>query len=137
MEPIGRVFLSSEAQYLDRGNGVRSLPLASRESGAEQTLTGITEIPVGGEIPLHTHSSEEFIYVLSGEAIVRIEDREERVAVADSTLLPPGTVHQFVNVSSEVLVILWVYGDPDTTRTLVSTGKVLGHLDRYDDASPR
>jgi len=128
----GRIFRTAELPRIERGNGIRSLPLASRETGAEQVLTGMTEIPPGGIIPLHTHSSEEFILVLAGEAIVRVEGNEDRpVAAMDATLIPPGVEHQFVNVGADVLKILWVYGDPDTTRTLIESGETFGHLDPY------
>lgn len=126
-----RIFRTAELERQERGNGVRSLPLAGRESGASQMLTGMTEIPVGGTIPLHTHSSEEFILVLHGQALVRIEDREEPVGAMDATWIPPGVQHQFVNTGSEPLHILWVYGDPETTRTLIGSGLTLGHLDPY------
>jgi mannose-6-phosphate isomerase-like protein (cupin superfamily) len=94
-------------------------------------LTGFTDIPVGQEIPLHFHNAEEFILVVWGEASVMVDGREERVKAMDSTLVPPGIEHQFVNVGEGPLRILWVYGDPYTTRTLISTGETLGHLDPY------
>jgi quercetin dioxygenase-like cupin family protein len=127
----GRIFRTADLERRERGNGIRSLPLASRDTGAEQVLTGMTEIPVGGIIPLHTHSSEEFILVLRGDAIVRVDGREEPVTAMDATLIPSDVEHQFVNVGEEPLHILWVYGDPDTTRTLVESGVTFGHLDPY------
>jgi mannose-6-phosphate isomerase-like protein (cupin superfamily) len=125
-----QIFRTSDLPFQDRGQGIRSLPLASALN-SEQLLTGFTDIPAGGAIPLHTHSSEEFILVVSGEAAVRIEGREEHVGAMEATLVPPGVVHQFANVGKGPLRILWVYGDPNTTRTLVSTGETLGHLDPY------
>lgn len=126
-----RIFKTAELERHERGQGIRSLPLASRAEGSAQLLTGMTEIPSGGMIPLHTHSSEEFILVLQGDAVVRVEDREHPVSAMDGTLIQPGTEHQFVNVGDGPLVILWVYGDPDTTRTLVESGVTMGHLDPY------
>lgn len=126
-----RIFHTDAMDWQDRGQGVRSLPLAHRGTGADQVLTGMTEIPVGGTIPLHTHSSEEFILVLEGRAVVRVDGDERPVSAMDATLIEAGVEHQFVNVGEGVLRILWVYGDPDTTRTLVDSGETLGHLDPY------
>lgn len=126
-----RIFRTAELERRERGNGIRSLPLASRETGADQVLTGMTEIPVGGIIPLHTHSSEEFILVLQGRATVRVDGREEPVQAMDATFIPADVEHQFVNTGEVPLHILWVYGDPDTTRTLVASGETFGHLDAY------
>ena len=105
--------------------------MVTPEGGSIQMLTGITEIPIGGEIPLHTHSSEEFIYVLAGKAEVRVDDHREQVEAGDATHVQPGVVHQFVNTGPTPLRILWAYGEANTTRTLVASGETLGHLDPY------
>lgn len=132
------VFRTDRLEREERGQGIRSLPLASPRSGATQLLTGLTEIPLGGVIPLHTHSSEEFILVLSGKALVRVEGERHEVGPLDATFVPQDTPHQFINIGTETLKILWVYGDQRTTRTLVETGVTLGHLDPYpDDPPPR
>ena len=63
-----RIFRMGELAEIDRGNGIRSFPLASGEIGSENLLTGMTLFPVGGVIPLHTHSAEESVMILEGEA---------------------------------------------------------------------
>lgn len=128
----GRVLAYDEAEWLNRGKGVRSLPLSGPESGSHLILSGMTEIPVGGEIPLHYHNTDEFILVLEGQAVVTIAGEERSVKAMDSTLVHEGVHHRYVNVGGGLLRILWVYGDIDTTRTIVATGVTLRHLDRYD-----
>jgi HTH-type transcriptional regulator, repressor for puuD len=125
------IYRAGDVVPQDRGRGVRSWPLVTPETGSEQMLAGFTEIPVAGEIPLHTHSSEEFILVVEGSALVRVGGREEPVQAGDATHVQPDVVHQFVNTGTTPLRILWVYGAADTTRTLVETGETLGHLDPY------
>lgn len=131
MSGSGRVLAHDGATYLERGNGVRSLPLAGREAGSELILSGITEIPVGGEIPLHHHNTDEFILVLEGHAVVTIDRAEFNVRAMDSTLVNEGVLHRYVNVGDTVLRILWVYGDVETTRTIAATGETLSHLGQY------
>ena len=80
---------------------------------------------------MHFHNTEEFILVVSGAATVSIDGAEHDVAAGDATLVLPGIHHRYVNTGDEPLRILWVYGDPATTRTLISTGETLGHLDPY------
>jgi putative monooxygenase len=128
----GMVFEYDHAQFLDRGKGVRSLPLSGPESGSQLILSGMTEIPQGGEIPLHYHNTDEFILVLEGHAIVSIAGEDRSVKAMDSTLVHEGVHHRYVNVGKGLLRILWVYGDMETTRTIVATGVTLRHLDRYD-----
>jgi quercetin dioxygenase-like cupin family protein len=131
MSAAGHVFLHRDAEPLDRGNGVRSIPLAGPDSGTEQILAGITEIPPGGEVPLHHHNTDEFIFVIEGTAVVTIDGEQHDVEGGDTTLVYAGVLHRYVNVGAGRLRILWVYGDVDTTRTIAATGVTLGHLDRY------
>jgi quercetin dioxygenase-like cupin family protein len=125
-----KIFHTAQLGWQERGSGIRSLPLATSENSA-QLLVGFTDIPPGQAIPLHTHSSEEFILIVEGEAEVHVDGMVNRVSRLDATLVPTEVVHQFVNVGAGTLRILWVYGDPNTTRRLVSTGVTLGHLDPY------
>lgn len=128
----GTVFEYEQAEFVDRGNGVRSLPLSGPDSGAGLILSGMTEIPRGGEIPLHYHNTDEFILVLEGHAVVTIAGDERSVKAMDSTLVHEGVHHRYVNVGTGLLRILWVYGDVEMTRTIVATGVTLRHLARYD-----
>lgn len=137
MSRTGRVFARRDARYLERGNGVRSLPLAGPEAGSDCILSGITEVPVGGQIPLHHHNTDEFILVLGGNAVVTIAEREFDVGPMDSTLVYQGVPHRYVNAGAETLRILWVYGDVHTTRTIEATGVTLGHLDHYASSDAR
>jgi quercetin dioxygenase-like cupin family protein len=116
---------------VDRGNGIRSFPLVGGDTGADRLLTGMTVIPVGASIPRHTHSSEEFILILEGEAVCEVADATHRLGRLDSTYVPAGLEHRFLNVGDTPLRILWVYSDIHTTRTLVETGETLGHLESY------
>lgn len=132
MADSGTVWLDAQAEWVDRGNGVRSRPLAGPEAGSASVLTGMTEIPAGGEIPLHHHNTDEYVLVLRGSAVVTVDGEDTPVSAGDSTLVQPGVKHRYVNAGDDPLRILWVYGDVNTTRTIAATGVTLGHLDRYD-----
>lgn len=120
---------------VDRGNGIRSFPLVGGDTGADRLLTGMTVIPVGASIPLHTHSSEEFIIILEGRAVCEVADARHELGPLDSTYVPAALEHRFLNVGDTELRILWVYSDVHATRTLVETGETLGHLESYPDRS--
>jgi len=124
------VFRTQEMAFRERGNGIRSLPLAGPEN-SDRLLTGFTDIPPGQGIPSHYHDVEEFVLVLKGQATFFIGESEEHVTAMDATLVAAGTEHRFVNTGTETLRILWVYGGQQATRTLVDTGVTYGHLDPY------
>jgi uncharacterized protein YjlB len=60
----------------------------------------------GKMTPLHCHpDADEMLYVLEGEILVRIGDREERVGAGGVTMAPRGIPHAFM-VISEVARLL-------------------------------
>jgi HTH-type transcriptional regulator, repressor for puuD len=118
---------------LSRGNGVSSLPYVGRwNSQVSSVTTGITRIPPGAGIPLHTHNVEETVLVLSGTATVTIGDAEMTAVAGDATWVPATVAHCFVNAGSEILEIYWVYAGLNVTRTICATGETSDHLSGGD-----
>jgi len=128
---VTRIFSVAEITPIDRGNGIRSIPLVGEETGSERLLTGYTIVPPGGKIPFHTHSSEECIVVLEGDAAVDVDGRRTRLRPLDATYVSGGVEHRFVNLGQTDVRILWIYSDIHITRTFTESGETSGHLDRY------
>jgi mannose-6-phosphate isomerase-like protein (cupin superfamily) len=59
--------------------------------------------------PFHTHTYEEAIYILGGEGIVHIEDRQHPIRAGSSIYLPPGTPHCLENAGPQTLRLLGVF----------------------------
>jgi len=130
-----RVLRFETLQTVDRGNGVQTTPLVSKETGASGLTTGLTRFPPGGAIPLHLHNCPEQVTVLEGEALVEIAGERHRIGRYDTTYIAAGTAHRFTNVGVGALVILWIYGSSDVTRTFVETGETVAHLSSRDLAA--
>jgi HTH-type transcriptional repressor of puuD len=114
---------------LARGNGVVSLPYVGKwNSRVSSVTTGITRIPQGAGIPLHTHNVEETVLVIAGTALVTIGDAEMTVVAGDATWVPATVPHCFVNAGDEILEIYWVYAGLNVTRTICATGETSDHL---------
>jgi quercetin dioxygenase-like cupin family protein len=113
-----------ELPSIARGGGARTIPLVTRRAGSTSLLNGMTEFEPGGAIPLHTHNCEESVLVMEGEAIAEIEGVAHRLRAGDTTFVPAGVPHRFVNASAErKLCIFWTYASIEATRTLVATGE--------------
>lgn len=122
----------AEQEVVDRGAGVTSVPLIGDRIPTDRLSIGMTVVPVGGAIPFHTHNSEEFILLLEGEAECEVDGKRHPVRPLDATYVPQGIVHRFVNVGDVPMRILWVYSTTDAQRTLVETGRSMGHLGSYE-----
>lgn len=115
---------AAELPVHDRGGGARTTPLVGRQVGAQGFLTGYTEFAAGAQIPFHFHNCEESVVLIEGEAMLDIDGESHPLKAHDATYIPPGVPHRFRNLSAtRPMKILWIYGSPDATRSLVETGE--------------
>lgn len=106
---------------VDRGGGARTIPLVCTEIGARGFLNGITEFDPGAGILLHYHNCEETVLVIEGQATFEVDGREYQLQALDTTWVPAGMHHRFVNRSNTRMRIFWTYSSVDATRTVVAT----------------
>jgi HTH-type transcriptional regulator, repressor for puuD len=122
-----------------RGNGIASLPYVGNwNSTAASLTTGVTVIPPGAAITLHSHNVEESILVLSGAARAQVGEAEVELTAGDATWVPGGVPHRFSNAGDTELRIYWVYASSRVTRTVAATGETFEHLaDVMPETHPR
>jgi quercetin dioxygenase-like cupin family protein len=125
-------------ERFDRGNGVQTIPLVGKwNAEGNRVTTGVTIFAPGTGIPLHTHSVEETVLILEGEATVQIGDEHHALVVGDVTWAPAGVPHRFANRGQGPMRIYWVYGGRDVTRTNCATGVTVEHLSEQDRGATR
>jgi putative monooxygenase len=106
---------------VERGNGIQTIPLVTKEIGAKHITTGLTRFPAGAKVPLHSHNCDEQVTILEGEAEAEVDGQRHRLHPFDTTLVPADKPHRFVNVGTSHLTILWIYTSGDVTRTFKSS----------------
>lgn len=106
----------------DRGNGARTIPLVTRECGSTSVINGITDFDPGAKIGVHFHDCEESVMVLQGDAVAEIDGKRIPLKPGDTTWIPTGVPHRFLNEGTSAMRIFWTYANVDATRTMVETG---------------
>ena len=118
------ILFPTELTPPDRGNGVRTIPLVSRNNGSTSLINGITEFDPSTSVPLLKHNCEESVMVLEGDAIVEIDGEQHQLSAQDTTWLPANLPHRFINASdTNRMRIFWTYASIDATRTNMQTGE--------------
>ncbi|MHB0871623.1 MAG: cupin domain-containing protein [Chloroflexota bacterium] len=127
-----QVLRFEEIRTVARGGGVTTKPLAGSWIGTQGFTSGITTFPVGAAIKLHTHNVEETVTILEGDARCEIDGNSYNLQRLDTTYVPVGVPHRFVNVGQSKIRILWTYATTFITRTFVDTGETVEHLSGND-----
>ena len=118
----------SDLEVLDWGKGVTARLLVAQEQGADSITTGTTHFAAGSSLPLHTHNCDEVVTVIEGEALAEVDGKTYELAAYDTTFVPQGIPHRFVNRGTGQMSILWSYPSGHVTRTLTESGRTIDDL---------
>jgi mannose-6-phosphate isomerase-like protein (cupin superfamily) len=79
----------------------------------ERSQTAVMTIEPGEDAgPEETHAGDQVVYVVEGEAILRIDDAEHCAAAGGCVLIPAGARHHVRNSGAAPLFFLTIYAPP-------------------------
>lgn len=128
-DQVARLISFDEAEPVARGEGIESIRLTPDPLEGQDFTMGVTTFPPGTSIRLHSHNTIEQVTVLEGEGIAVINGEEIPARPYDTTQMPPGEFHRFINTGSTIMRILWVYGSTHVTRTFADTGETVDQFE--------
>jgi mannose-6-phosphate isomerase-like protein (cupin superfamily) len=91
-----------------RGEFFRVLQRTSRTQSAVMTIAAGAD---GG--PEEAHGGDQIVYVLEGEAVLRIAGQEHRAVAGTLVTIPAGARHHVRNPGPVPLFFLTVYSPPE------------------------
>lgn len=105
----------------------RGQRLVTFETGAANISSGVTRFEPGAKIPLHYHNVEEQVTIIEGEAVAIIDGERVILHAYDTTYVPAGVPHHFMNESDATMAILYMYPSPYVERHFPETGGMDWH----------
>jgi mannose-6-phosphate isomerase-like protein (cupin superfamily) len=79
----------------------------------ERSQTAVMTIAPGQDAgPEETHRADQIIYIVEGDALVRVEDEERRAGAGSLVMIPAGARHHLHNVGHAPLFFVTIYTPP-------------------------
>jgi quercetin dioxygenase-like cupin family protein len=125
---VGELIEFAGAPVVERGDGIETVRLTDAPLPGQPFVMGITTFPPGTGLALHSHNTVEQVTMLEGSGLVELGGELRPIRPYDTTQVPAGEPHRFVNDGSGRMRILWVYGDTEVTRTFTETGETVSQL---------
>ena len=122
---MANLIVFGDQERVERGDGIVSVRLTPDPLEGQDFVMGVTSFPPGTSIPLHSHNTIEQVTVIEGSGIALLNGEERPAVPYDTTQIPPGEFHRFINTGDTQMSILWVYGSTNVTRTFAETGETV------------
>ncbi len=86
--------------------------LISKDDGAQAFYMRLFEMEPDSEIKEHSHPWEHEIFVLEGDGVISIEDKEYRVKAGTVVFIPPNVRHYYKSGSKGMSFICVIPAEP-------------------------
>jgi quercetin dioxygenase-like cupin family protein len=128
-EPIGGLPGPADPEHMVRIAHAKKYELAGKTSfcdlfagrfGAVGICGGYGEFQPGSSLPCHIHEYDESITIVKGAATCEVMGRRYQLSGYDTAIVPSGRPHRFLNESSDVMAMIWVYAGSEPHRNILN-----------------
>jgi quercetin dioxygenase-like cupin family protein len=109
-DPAARFELAPRALFQD---------LFNAELGAQGICGGYGVFEPGARLPCHRHEFDESITIVQGVATCIVEGRRHDLSGNSTALVPEGCCHYFINLTLELMTMIWVYAGDKPDRIVM------------------
>jgi quercetin dioxygenase-like cupin family protein len=93
--------------------------LFGAELGTQGICGGYGVFEPGARLPCHRHEFDESITIVQGVATCVVEGRRHDLSGNSTALVPEGRCHYFINLTLEVMTMVWVYAGDKPDRIVM------------------
>lgn len=68
---------------------------------------GLYLLPTGGTDPQLPHTEDEVYYIVSGRAVLRVDDEDQQVGAGSLVFVAANVVHRFHSISEDLCVLVF------------------------------
>ena len=108
-----------------RGRVAAAFPI-NRFTGAEHSAVVVFEVAPGDYLPTHTDSAEEVLYIVAGQAEVRLGEARRPIEAGDLAVIPAMIPHSVANTGVVSLRVVGFFGDSEIVSTFTEPLQPMG-----------
>jgi len=94
-------------------------------SGAKNLAFGVATYNPGEKADLHVHDIEESMYILDGQAMIKIGDKQYKLKKGMAVYIPPNERHMLENDGEELFRFVFIFTPAGPERMIKNTWKKL------------
>jgi len=116
-----------EGANASRPPGTEGHGLVNYRIGSQHLNSGLLRFEPGAKVQLHFHNVEEQVTVVEGEGVAIVNGERHVLHPFDTTYVPAGVPHHFMNESDAPMTIHCTYGGVYIEQTFPETGETRRH----------
>ncbi len=119
---LTQVWLDSDPEH----QRVRCTFPINKWAGSDDSAVVYFEIEPGDQLPIHTDSAEEILYVVAGEAEAEVGDERGHLTAGELAVIPAMVPHALRNMGDETFKCVGFFSESEIISTFTEPMQPMG-----------